>query len=478
METKADIVIVAAETDALRAGAVSEALMAIGWNAAAQAGPVVEVSKTVDEAKCVLALWSSRAPAAWLAAQAMLALDRKKLVCAEVVGGATPPPFDSAPRVNLDARDRLVFKQRFEALVAEIKKLAPAEAKDEAMPAALSKARIALRQAAPERASERRWGQLIGVIAAMAILFGIGVAASRLVSAMKAAPLLAPHAAEATPTRLVLQPGYGITEAELETLPWRDAAARIGAPEAARIKTDAANGVAFAQALACLGHMSGAPGFLPSPTAASSFCDQGSAQNDRAALYLSWTLHKTMSNAPISESVARDRLAQAARLGLTPAQIDYALDLAPDGHAGLAQEMEAGRMLQAAAESGDPRGQYYYARWLRDSPAGPRDPAAATPFLEHAAAAGQPEALHLLATFYRDGVGVGRDLGKARDLYGRAAAEAYAPSMFNLADLVRGDDPGRAAQLYGQLACMRDEHVISAMAQRRLRAIGQAARCP
>jgi len=295
---------------------------------------------------------------------------------------------------------------------------------------------------------------------------------------MKTGPMIVPHAAaEATQTRLVLQPGYGITEPELEALPWRDAAAHIGAPEAARIKADAANGVAFAQTLACLGHMAGAPGFLPSPTAASGFCDQASAQHDRAGLYLSWTLRRTMSNAAISEAVARQRLQQAAEAGLAPAQIDYALLIAPDGRAPVEAQTEAGRMLLAAAEHGDARGQYYYARWLRDSRAGPHDPAAAIPFLQRAAAAGEPDALHLLATFYRDGTGVPRDLGKARDFYGRAAAENYPPSMFNLADLVRSSDAARAAQLYSQLACMRDEHEISAMALRRLHAMGQAARC-
>jgi hypothetical protein len=473
----ADIVIAAAESDSARASVIAEALTGVGFSAAAQAGPAAELSKTVEEAKCVLALWSSREPAAWLAALAMLALDRKKLVSAEVVAGATPPPFEVAARVNLDARDRLVFKQRFEALVAELKKLAPAETKEEAMPGALSKARTALRHAAPEHAARMRWGQLAAVVATMVLLFGIGVGASRLVAAMKAGSPLLVHTAEATPARLVLRAGYGITESELEALPWRDAAARIGAPEAARIKADAANGVAFAQALACLGHMAGAPGFLPSPTAASSFCDAASAQNDRAALYLSWTLHKTMANAAISDSVANDRLAQAARLGLVPAEVDYALTIAPDRRAPAAQQLEAGRMLLAAAESGDARGQYYYGRWLHDSPAGPRDANASIPFLEHAAAAGEPDALHLLATFYRDGTGVGRDLAKARELYGRAAAENYPPSMFNLADLVRGDDAARAAELYGRLACMRDEHEISTMAQRRLHAMGKAAHC-
>ena len=474
----AEIVIAAAEGDATRASAFAEALKALGFDAAALVSAPADLAKSLEEAKCVLALWSAQIGGSWLVAFASLALDRKKLICAEMTAEATPAPFKVAPRVNLDARDRLVFKQRFAALLAEMDKLELKAGKVEAMPDALAKARAALRARDPQARRVSVWTQAGIAAALMVALFAVGVGASRVMAAMKeGGAMLRPHVAEATPTRLVLQPGYGLTEAELETLPWRDAAARIGAPEAARIKADAANGVAFAQSLACLGHMAGAPGFLPSPTAASGFCDAASAQNDRAGLYLSWTLRKTMPNAAITESVARDRLAQAAQLGLTAAQVDYALTVAPDAHAPMQAQEDAGRMLLAAAENGDARGQFYYARWLRDSPAGPRDPTAAIPFLQRSAAAGEPEALHLLATFYRDGKGVPRDLNKARDLYDRAAVENYPPSMFNLADLVRTSDSARAAELYGQLACMHDEHEISAMAQRRLHAMGQTARC-
>ncbi|MFT3726475.1 MAG: hypothetical protein QM759_01425 [Terricaulis sp.] len=476
----AEIVIAAAEGDVARANAFAEALKALGFDVAAQASAPAELARTVEDCKCVLALWSTHVGGSWIVALSTLALDRKKLLSAEITTDATPAPFKAAPKVKLDARDRVLFKDAFAALMAELEKFELKPGKAEAMPDALAKARIALTARNPQGPRRNPW-TLVGLAGVtMVALFAVGVGASRMAALMKqGGPMLAPaHAStEATPTRLVLQPGYGLTEAQLETLPWRDAAARIQAPEAARIKADAANGVAFAQSLACLGHMAGAPGFLPSPTAASGFCDQASAQNDRAGLYLSWTLRRTMPNAAISESVARDRLAQAARLGLTAAQVDYALSLAPDGHTPMQAQEEAGRLLLAAAEKDDPRGQYYYARWLRDSPAGPRDPSAAIPFLQRAADAGQPDALHLLGTFYRDGAGVTRDLGKARELYGRAAAENYPPSMFNLADLERGVDDAHAAQLYSQLACMRDEHQISAMATRRLHAMGQAARC-
>jgi TPR repeat protein len=170
-------------------------------------------------------------------------------------------------------------------------------------------------------------------------------------------------------------------------------------------------------------------------------------------------------------------LAQAAQGGLIAAQIDYAQMIAPDARAPAGLQVEAGRLLLAAAERGDARGQYYYARWLRDSPAGPRNPTAAIPYLQHAADAGEVDALHMLATFYRDGVGVPRDPSRARALYERAAAQNFTPSMMNLADMLRADDRARAAQLYAQLACMRDEHQIAPLAMRRLHAMGQTASC-
>jgi TPR repeat protein len=272
-------------------------------------------------------------------------------------------------------------------------------------------------------------------------------------------------------------PAYGLTEAQLETLPWREAAARINALQTEQIKTAAERGDAFAQTLSCLGHLAGAANFLPSPTAAGAFCDQASAQNYRAGLYMSWTLRRAAPNAPITEAVARERLAEAARRGLVAAQIDYAQVLAPDARAPAEAQVEAGHLLQAAAEQGDARGQYYYARWLRDSPAGPRNPVAAIPYLQHAADAGEVDALHMLGTFYRDGVGVPRDAARARALYQRAATQNFPPSMMNLADMLRTDDRAHAIQLYAQLACMRDEHQIAPLATRRLHAMGEVARC-
>lgn len=473
-----DIVIAAAPADAARAGAIAEALTALGFDVAAEPPCEADIAKAVDDAKCVLALWSpSAASAPWLAAQAMLAFDRRKLVCAELHEGAIPALFEAAPRTNLAATDRVVFRQRFETLVSQIEKLIPAGSNAEALPLALAKARAALGAPAPA-VGPRPWWHFAAAAAFVAVLFGIGVGASRLLSELRAHPMLVAHTSTAqAATRPQARPvGYGLSQAELELLPWREAAAKLDPAQAERIKSDARSGSAFAQTLACLGHMAGAQGFLPSPTAAGAYCDAAAAQDFPAALYLSWAL-RSLPNAPITGVVARERLAQAARRGLTAARVDYARELAPDAHAPMAAQIEAGRLWLAAAEHGDARGQFLYARWLRDSPAGPHDPAMAVPYLQRASEAGQAEASHMLATFYRDGVGVARDAARARALYERAAAQSFAPSMLNLADMLRSEDRARAAHLYSQLACMRDERQIAPLAARRLRAMGLAARC-
>jgi TPR repeat protein len=232
--------------------------------------------------------------------------------------------------------------------------------------------------------------------------------------------------------------------------------------------------------MACLGHMAGVEGFLPSPTAAREFCDAAAAQHEPGGLYLSWVLHKTAPHAGLSNADAEARLAEAARLGWSAAQIEYGLVLAPDARASLEAQAEAGRLWLAAADAGDPRGQFQYARWLRDSRAGPRDPVAAVPYLERAANGGQPEATHMLATLYRDGVGVPRNAGRAQALYEQAARRNHPPSMFNLADMLRQgarEDRTRAVELYKQLACMGDEHQIQPLAVQRLRALQESAQC-
>ncbi len=502
-----DIVIAAAPADEARANAIAEALAALGFDVAPRALDDGDLAQAVDDAKCVLALWSpSATETPRLAEQATLALERNKLVCAELDGGALPASFETAPRTNLDASDRVIFKQRFEALIAQIERLTPTEGDSDAFPEALAKARAAIgmpplpppvpeaispfataerlpptpTQAPPPVVRQRRqWWRIAALGAMTLLLFAVGIGASRVITALRTAPILTTrsvHTTPVAPTSLSM-PTYGITEAQLETLPWREAAARINAAETEQIKTAAERGDAFAQTLACLGHLAGAANFLPSPTAAGGYCDEASAQNYRAGLYMSWTLRRSAPNAPITEAVARDRLAEAARRGLVAAQIDYALVLAPDARASAEAQVEAGRLLLAAAEQGDPRGQYYYARWLRDSPAGPRSPVAAIPYLQHASDAGEVDALHMLGTFYRDGIGVPRDAARARALYERAAARNFPASMMNLADMLRSVDRARATQLYARLACMRDEHQIAPVAQRRLRAMGEAVSC-
>jgi hypothetical protein len=484
----AEVVIAASSGEDAQARGLAEALAALGFKATSGAAVEAEIAKLAEEAKCVVALWSGGAPPPWLAVLAALALDRKKLVCAETHSGATPAPFQAAPRVDLATRDRNAFKTRFGALIVEIDKLAPTEANTAAVPEALAKARAALMWK-PRRPGDRQWITLAAFGVAVAVLFGVGFGAGRVINAVRggvtpAASVAATEAKAAsrpaTPTvarAAPAPPPLGLAQADLDGKTWREIAARLDGSMAERIKAAAARGDSTAQALACVGHMAGTEGFMPSPVEARTQCDASAAQRNPAGLYLSWALRRTAPHAGIDEATARARLAEAANMGWTSALIDYGATLAPDGRGPIQAQAEAGRLWLQAAERGDPRGQFYYARWLRDSSAGPRDPAAAIPFLERASARNQVDALHMLGTFYRDGIGTARNAARARALYDRAARQNHPPSMFNLADMLRGgsqQDRARAIQLYGALSCMRDERQIQPMAVARLRGMNAA----
>lgn len=476
----AEVLIAAAPGETERARAIAEALTIVGFDATAEAPVEAEVAHRVDAAKCVLTLWTGEAAASpLLAAQAALALERKKLVCAELERGAAPSLFETAPRIDLATRDRAAFRARFEALIAEIEKLTPTEADSDRLAEALLRARGALLRR-PSQARVTQWATLGAFVMAVGLLFVLGFGAGRVINAVRSGDFaIAPSAADAD-ARPISAPTPELAWEHLESEPWRAVAARIDAAASADIKARAEEGDARAQAIACLGHLAGAEGFLPSPSAALAHCDASAAQGDAAGLYLSWVLHRTAPHAGVDEATARQRLAEAARRGWLAALIEYGQVLAPDARAPLADQTEAGRLWLAAAERGDPRGQFFYARWLRDSPAGPRDPAAAIPYLERAADSGQVEAAHMLATLYRDGIGAPRDARRARTLYEQAAEENYPPAMFNLADMLRGgpaEEHARAVALYRRLACMPDERQIQPMAAARLRALRESAAC-
>lgn len=485
-----EVWIAAAPGEEARARGLAEVLNALGFKADATPPPEAEIAAKVEAAKCVLTLWSAEPAPAWLTAAVTMALDRKKLINAELKKDATPALFHAAPRIDLARGDRTVFKERFSALVSELDKLSPTKADPAAMPAALAAARAALLQNAPAK----KTGGLATLGIAIVALFVVGFGAGRLINAIRngdfaflnemadAAPTsaraTAPRGGAATPTTPPPAAAPSFAAVTLQTEAWRDTAARINAENAREIKSGAERGEPISQALACLGHLAGAEGFLPSPTAAREFCDASAAQNQPAGLYYSWVLRRAAPHAGISEAVARDRLAEASRLGWTNAQIDYAQVLAGSGS--IEAQGEAGRLFLAAAERGDARGQFFYARWLRDSPAGPRDPTAALPFLEQAVTQGQTDAQHMLATLYRDGIGVPRNEGRAKALYEMAARANHAPSMFNLADMLRSGSPeerARAIVLYQGLACMRDELRIQPLAIQRLRALQASATC-
>lgn len=473
----ADVYVAAAPGEEDKARGLADALKALGFDAEAGAPKENDVKQVTDNAKAVLLIWTRAANSApWFMALSMLAFDRKKLVSAEAENGATPGPFQAAPRIDLAIRDRTKFKLRFQALIVELDKLAPTKGDEKALPDALSKARAALlKPIVPPKGSQARQAAMF--VAAVAALFVVGFGAGRVIQAVRAGDFVfaTPPAEASTTASPVAAPApVGMTMAELERQPWREIVGRIDAAMGERIRAGAARGEALQQTLACLAHLGGAEGFLPSPVSAREQCDAAAAQNNAAGLYFSWVLHREAPHAGLGETEARARLARAAELGWTPALIDYGQILGPS------QQAEAGRLFLAAAEKNDPRGQFAYARWLRDSPAGPRDPAAAVPYLDRAARAGQPDASHMLATLYRDGIGVERNAGRAQALYEQAARGRHTAAMFNLADMLRGgseQDRARAITLYQQLACMRDERQIQPMAAARLRALQASADC-
>jgi hypothetical protein len=468
----AEVLIAAAPGVDARAGSLAQALQTLGFDAAAVAPVETEIAQLVDDSKCIIGLWA-RTPTPELAMFAALAHERKKLVSAELFSDATPAPFRQCPRIDLALRDRTQFKARFQALIAEIDRLAPTKANVAALPSVLAVVRAALMKRHDPPGSSQ-WKTLATFAVAVAAFFAVGFGAGRLIDMVRSGKFqLATTQARATPTVAAPPP---VTAAALERTPWRELAARIDEAMAVQIKARARAGNADAQTLACLGHMAGAPGFLPSPAAAREQCDAAAAQSNAPGLYLSWQLRRTAPHSGLDDATAAARLRQAADAGFTAAQVDYAATL-PDDRV---SQTEAGRLWLAAAESGDPRGQYFYARWLRDSPAGPRDPEAAIPFLERAAEANQADALHMLATLYRDGVGAPRNEPLAVSLYDRAARQGHAPSMFNLANMLSDGPPAdrtRAVELYRRLACMNDEHQIQPRAVQRLRALQESFTC-
>lgn len=479
----AEVFIAAAPGEEAQARGLAEALQALGLDVASGTPAEAEIAKTAEDSKALVALWSPAAAAApWVTALGVMAQERKKLISAEYKSGATPELFKAAPKIDLAIRDRNTFKTRFQALITELEKVTTAKAKAEALPEALIKARAAILN--PPMTPARKQARTLGVFAiGVAALFALGFGTGRVIQAVRSGTfLVATPAADAAPARAettsAVAPPPTITAAQLEGETWQASSARITETIAADIKRRADNGEALAQAISCLGHMSGAAGFLPSPTAAREQCDASSEQHNAAGLYYSWILRRTAPHAGIDEATARGRLAEASRLNWSPAQIDYAQVLA--GEPSAESQAEAGRLFLAAAERGDARGQYFYARWLRDSSAGPRDPRAAAPYLERAAQSGQVDALHMLATLNRDGVGVPRNEGRAKALYEQAARQNYPASMFNLADMLRTgteQERARAISLYSELACMRDERQIQPMAVARLRALRQSAAC-
>lgn len=184
----AEVFIAAAPDADAQAGGLAQALKTLGFDAAACAPAESEIAKLVDEARCVIGLWSRGAPTPELAMLAALAHERKKLVSAEVAPDATPAPFRAAPRVDLALRDRTAFKARFQALIEEVGKLSPTKANVAALPSVLAVTRSALMKRR-ETGGEKQLKTLGVFAAAVAALFVVGFGAGRVINLVRSGEL-------------------------------------------------------------------------------------------------------------------------------------------------------------------------------------------------------------------------------------------------------------------------------------------------
>jgi TPR repeat protein len=88
--------------------------------------------------------------------------------------------------------------------------------------------------------------------------------------------------------------------------------------------------------------------------------------------------------------------------------------------------------FKAAAESGDPAGQYLFALMHRSGAGTARDPAAAAAWMEKSAAHGYAPAQAELSTMYATGAGVPKDEQRAIELMTASANQGYALAQAKL----------------------------------------------
>jgi len=98
-------------------------------------------------------------------------------------------------------------------------------------------------------------------------------------------------------------------------------------------------------------------------------------------------------------------------------------------------DSEALRLLSAAAEAGDPLGQYGLGTAYLTGRGVPKDVAKALNWLERAAERGSPESLNALGELYFNGAGLPRDEARGVDYFRRAADKGYPPSLEKMAEL-------------------------------------------
>jgi TPR repeat protein len=189
------------------------------------------------------------------------------------------------------------------------------------------------------------------------------------------------------------------------------------------------------------------------------FCRTAAAGSRRAMYELG---RAYAANRQSAEAVAAWR--KAADKGSTAAMVELGVAYATG--AGVAQDSaEARKLLERAAQGGNPRGVTNLAAL---GGAAPADPAQARALLARAAEANSAEAQYQLGLMAADGSGGPKDDAAARALFEKAAAQGHAGAMVQLGAFLQNgrggpQDSAAAKSYYEKAAALGNEDAKAAL---------------
>jgi TPR repeat protein len=191
------------------------------------------------------------------------------------------------------------------------------------------------------------------------------------------------------------------------------------------------------------------------------FCKNASASSRRAMYELG---RAYAANRQMSEAVSAWR--KAAEKGSTSAMVELGVMLGT-GAGGPKDQAKARKLLERAAEAGNPRGVTNLAS-LSANGGAPSDPGRARALLAKAAEANSAEAQYQLGLMNADGVGGPKDDVAARALFEKAASQDHAGAMERMgafAESGRGgpQDSAAAKAYYEKAAVLGSETAKTAL---------------